>query len=215
MINNAKYGGKSILPELRVIESGILKGFVTISPKWAGFKAADYLQASMSVYTDDTYYGQPAEGDATFEVAAGDFDLRGFEVTNASLFDANKRPYVLFQSKQIKFSTNCVRQFGKDNKVELLIHPGLRKLAVRRASKDSRQFVQWSRPDEMCIRDSYNLVNLCYELLIILHCCFLLHRFPRGFHPSEFFQSWAAGSPLTAHLVSAACNSCKPSYSRH
>lgn len=148
MINNAKYGGKSILPELRVIESGILKGFVTISPKWAGFKAADYLQASMSVYTDDTYYGQSAEGDATFEVAAGDFDLRGFEVTNASLFDANKRPYVLFQSKQIKFSTDCVRQFGKDNKVELLIHPGLRKLAVRRASKDSRQFVQWSRPDD-------------------------------------------------------------------
>lgn len=94
MINNAKYGGKSILPELRVIESGVLKGFVTISPKWAGFKVADYLQASMSVYTDDTYYGQPAEGDATFEVAAGDFDLRGFEVTNSSLFDANKRPYV-------------------------------------------------------------------------------------------------------------------------
>lgn len=148
MINNAKYGGKSILPELRVIESGVLKGFVTISPKWAGFKAADYLQASMSVYTDDTYYGQPAEGDATFEVEAGDFDLRGFEVTNASLFDANKRPYVLFQSKTIKFNTDCVRQFGKDSKVELLIHPGLRKFAVRRASKDSRQCVQWSRPDD-------------------------------------------------------------------
>ena len=100
----------------------------------------------MSVYTDDTYYGQPAEGDATFEVAAGDFDLRGFEVTNSSLFDANKRPYVLFQSKQIKFSTDCVRQFGKDNKVELLIHPGLRKLTVRRASKDSRQCVQCQGP---------------------------------------------------------------------
>ena len=26
MINNAKYGGKSILPELRVIDSGLLKG---------------------------------------------------------------------------------------------------------------------------------------------------------------------------------------------
>ena len=74
--------------------------------------------------------------------------MRGFEVTNSSLFDTNKRPYVLFQSKQIKFSTDCVRQFGKDNKVELLIHPGLRKLAVRRAAKDSRQCVQWSRPDD-------------------------------------------------------------------
>ena len=148
MINNAKYGGKSILPELRVIDSGILKGFVTIIPKWAGFKAADYLRASMSVYSDDTYYGQPVEDNSTFEVEAGDFDLRGFEVTNASLFDANKRPYVLFQSKTIKFNTDCVRQFGKDSKVELLIHPGLRKFAVRRASKDSRQFVQWSRPTD-------------------------------------------------------------------
>lgn len=148
MINNAKYGGKSILPELRVIDSGLLKGFVTISPKWAGFKAADYLQASMSVYTDEDYYGQSTDGEATFEVAAGDFDLRGFEVTNAALFDTNKRPYVLFQNKKIKFSTGCVRRFGKDTKVELLIHPGLRKLAVRRVAKDCRHFVQWSRPED-------------------------------------------------------------------
>ena len=74
--------------------------------------------------------------------------MRGFEVTNAALFDASKRPYVLFQSKKIKFSTDCVRHFGKDNKVELLIHPGLRKFAVRRVSKDCRHFVQWSRPDD-------------------------------------------------------------------
>ncbi len=148
MINNAKYGGKSILPELRVIDSGLLKGYVTISPKWAGFKAADYLQASMSVYTDEDYYGQSADGEATFEVAAGDFDLRDFEVTNAALFDSNKRPYVLFQNKKIKFSTDCVRRFGKDNKVELLVHPGLRKFAVRRATKDCRHFVQWSRPND-------------------------------------------------------------------
>lgn len=148
MINNAKYGGKSILPELRVIDSGLLKGYVTISPKWAGFKAADYLQASMSVYTDEDYYGQSTDGEATFEVAAGDFDLRDFEVTNAALFDSNKRPYVLFQNKKIKFSTACVRRFGKDNKVELLVHPGLRKFAVRRATKDCRHFVQWSRPND-------------------------------------------------------------------
>ena len=148
MINNAKYGGKSILPELRVIDSGLLKGYVTISPKWAGFKAADYLQASMSVYTDEDYYGQSTDGEATFEVAAGDFDLRDFEVTNAALFDSNKRPYVLFQNKKIKFSTDCVRRFGKDNKVELLVHPGLRKFAVRRATKDCRHFVQWSRPND-------------------------------------------------------------------
>lgn len=149
LINNAKYGGKSILPELRVIDSGLLKGFVTISPKWAGFKAIDYIQASMSVYTDDDpLFEEAAEEDITFEVDAGDFDLRGFEVTNATLFDVAKKPYVLFQNKKIKFSTDCIRRFGKDNKVELLIHPAAQKFAVRRAPNDSRHFVQWSRPDD-------------------------------------------------------------------
>lgn len=149
LINNAKYGGKSILPELRVIDSGPLKGFVTISPKWAGFKAADYIQASMSVYeNEDSFWKQLENDDITFEVEAGDFDLRGFEVANTTLFDTTKRPYVLFQSKKIRFSTNCVRQFGKDRKVELLIHPGTHKLAVRRVVRESRQFVQWSRSDD-------------------------------------------------------------------
>ena len=50
MLDNAKYGNRSILPELRVIDSGILKGFVSINPRWAGFKEAEYYQASQSVY---------------------------------------------------------------------------------------------------------------------------------------------------------------------
>lgn len=53
MLDNAKYGNKSILPELRVIDSGVLKGFVTINPRWAGFKEADYMNAAQSVYIED------------------------------------------------------------------------------------------------------------------------------------------------------------------
>ena len=33
MLDNAKYGNRSILPELRVIDSGVLKGFVSINPR--------------------------------------------------------------------------------------------------------------------------------------------------------------------------------------
>lgn len=50
MLDNAKYRNKSFLPELRVIESGILKGFVVINPRWAGFKEQDYYEAAQSVY---------------------------------------------------------------------------------------------------------------------------------------------------------------------
>lgn len=38
MLDNAKYGNKSILPELRVIETGVLKGFVTINPALGGIQ---------------------------------------------------------------------------------------------------------------------------------------------------------------------------------
>ena len=48
LLENAKYKNKGVLPELRVIDSGFLKGFVVINPRWAGFKAKDYYQAGSS-----------------------------------------------------------------------------------------------------------------------------------------------------------------------
>ena len=144
LINNAKYGNKSILPELRVIDSGLLKGFVIISPKWAGFKAAEYYQASMSVYQDEESCEEQEE-EVTIEVEAGDFDMRGFEVSRSALFDSWNKHYVTFQDKKIKFGTECVRKFGKDNHVEFLIHPRDRKFAVRIAAKNNRNFITWSK----------------------------------------------------------------------
>ena len=42
LLDNARFRNKSFLPELRVIESGKLKGFVTVNPRWSGFKYEDY-----------------------------------------------------------------------------------------------------------------------------------------------------------------------------
>jgi len=146
LINNAKYGNKSILPELRVIDSGLLKGFVTISPKWAGFKAADYYQASMSVYSEEEIQQEThPQAKTTIEVEAGDFDMRGFEVTRAALFDTIQKPYAIFETKKLKFSMECVRRFDKNNSVELLIHPRDRLFAVRSVPKENRYGVKWSK----------------------------------------------------------------------
>ena len=149
LIDNAKYGNKSILPELRVIESGFLKGFVMISPKWAGFKATDYYQASLSVYREEELRSESGkENDLAVEVAAGDFDLRSFEVSRSALFDSVQKPCVILQQKQIKFNSGCVRKFARGERVELLIHPRHKLLAVRAAPKESRHFVTWARKKE-------------------------------------------------------------------
>jgi len=148
-LNNAKYGSKSILPELRVIDSGLLRGYVTVNPRWAGFKAPDYFQAAASLSPsngeNDTGGFIEAEPEIHVTVEAGDFDMRGFEIARSEFFDSHRRPYVTFQDKQIKFSTDCVRKLGKNNMVEFLVNPREMMFAVRTAAKDSRHSVPCSR----------------------------------------------------------------------
>lgn len=87
LISNAKYGNRGFLPDLHVFTSGALRGFVSVNPRWAGFKAADYKRASESVYTPAIVL--PTK--QTYEVNSGDFDLRGFEVARAQFFSSANR----------------------------------------------------------------------------------------------------------------------------
>ena len=145
MLDNAKYGNKSLLPELRVIDSGMLKGFVSINPRWAGFKEKDYYMAAKSVYATSEAEEAPSAQEPApiqIEVEAGDFDLRGFEITRSEFFDSYRRPVVTFGDRRIKFSTACVRKFGEKNRVELLVNPIERRFAVRPTDNKNRN----SRP---------------------------------------------------------------------
>ena len=49
MLDNAKYGGRKFMPQLRVISDGALRGFVSVNPRWSAFRAEDYRAASLSV----------------------------------------------------------------------------------------------------------------------------------------------------------------------
>lgn len=140
LISNAKYGNRGFLPDLHVFTSGALRGFVSVNPRWAGFKAADYKRASESVY--DPAIVLPTE--QTFEVNSGDFDLRGFEVARAQFFSSANRVYVTFSNNGIRFSTECVRKLDS-HFVEMLIHPGNGIIAFKPATKDNRNSMEWSR----------------------------------------------------------------------
>lgn len=151
LMDNAKYGHKSILPELRVIDSGIFRGFVTINPRWAGFKAGDYYNAALSVYEHNDGNGEVTEDltpEYTVEVEAGDFDLRGFEITRSEFFDSNNKSTVSFGDRKIKFSAAIVRKFDKKNHVELLLNPIERKFAVRPTDPSNRSGVLISKPTD-------------------------------------------------------------------
>lgn len=141
LISNAKYGNKGLLPELKVIPEGVLKGFVSINPRWAGFKEDDYINASASVYNGTE---QTSASSAPVEVQFGDFDLRGYEIARSQFFDSTDRITVTFSQGDIRFSCPAVRRL-ESTLVELLMHPQKRILAVRTAGKECRNAMQWSK----------------------------------------------------------------------
>ncbi len=152
MLDNARYKNKSFLPELRVIDSGILKGYVIINPRWGAFEEADYYQAAQSVFetegdADVTPITSPGDLEVKVEVQSGDFDMRGFEVARSELFDTQQKPYVTFSHKKIKFSKPCVAKIGTKNTIELLINPITRKFAIRTTKEDNRQGVVCSKQE--------------------------------------------------------------------
>ena len=148
MLDNSKYGNRTLLPELRVIDSGLLKGFVSINPRWAAFKERDYYMAAQSVYNSNDEEVLVEEADShpvEIRVEAGDFDLRGFEITRSEFFDAYRKPAVTFSERRIKFNVECVRKFGAKNCVELLVNPISKNFAVRPTDEKNRNSVVFSK----------------------------------------------------------------------
>ena len=150
MLDNARFKNKSYLPELRVLDSGIFQGFVVINPRWAAFGEQDYFQAARSVYPqieeeDEPQVSVPKE--VQIKVEAGDFDMRGFEIARAELFDTQQKPSVTFSHKKIKFSNPLVRKLGEKNTIELLVNPITRKFAIRTTDKGNRQGVVCSKSE--------------------------------------------------------------------
>lgn len=142
LIYNSKYGNKGILPRLHVIEKGVLVGYVPINPRWSGFQAIDYMNASQSISNCTV---QSTDDMLEVQANSGDFDLRGYEVARGQYFSDTHRITVTFTIHEIKFSTASVRQFPSCSHVEILIHPNKMMFAARPTDKDNRNHIQWSK----------------------------------------------------------------------
>lgn len=140
LISNAKYGNKGILPQLQVIPEGVLKGFVSINPRWAGFTADDYIRASRSIAGN----ADTSEKHIGIKTHAGAFDLRGYEIARSQFFDTARKSCVTFAANELKFSAECIRKMKNAPFIELLLYPDKYLLAVRPCVKANRNAVRWT-----------------------------------------------------------------------
>ena len=138
IMDNAKFGGTSLLPELKVIPEGLLKGFVVVHPRWGSFTKEDYIEACRSVC------GTVEEKKLTVQLEEGAFDLRGYEVVDFKLFDDKHVPAITLHTQYIKFSMSCIRKMDCGNYVEVLVHPLRKLIAVRPTVKENRNSIEWA-----------------------------------------------------------------------
>lgn len=139
LLKNAKHGHKGFLPEINVIHEGSLTGYVSINPRWAGFKPIDYYDAITNII-EDPETELPTEGNAS----SGEFDLRGFEVARGQFFSGTEKIIATFSLKKLLFNTFAVNKLSCIN-VELLVHPYMMSFAVRPATPASKNTVTWAK----------------------------------------------------------------------
>ncbi|MBQ8007404.1 MAG: recombinase family protein [Lachnospiraceae bacterium] len=173
IIQNSRCGNSNILPVLQVIPDGALAGYVSINPRWAGFKPKDYIAASETVAK-----GNALEISDSVIVEEGDPDLRGFEIVRSQFIDVANKFTISFSPNKLKFSTAAIKKLDC-NYVEILVHPKNKSLVIRKTNADSRLAFQWSRskdgyivPREMgvsaimpCIYSLFNW-NISYKYRI-------------------------------------------------
>ena len=142
MIRNAKYGNKGYFPEMHVVNDGLLRGFVTVHPKWAGFSEDDYYLASDSINEGVSCIpSKPLE----VSVKKGDFDLRGYELVRSQFMTSFGKLSVTISSSTVSFNKVCIDKMPGIPKIELLVMPEKRLLAIRKAPAGSHYALTWSK----------------------------------------------------------------------
>ncbi len=122
------------IPDISVIESGGLKGFVSVNPGFSGVDKETLEFLSGSVYDDAEYEHLQREvriinGEEESNILSMDFT--GYYVPHSAYFIGRDSATLTISRKQIKFSRKCYEKMGNCSNVELLYHPLLQAIIIR------------------------------------------------------------------------------------
>ena len=71
-------------------------------------------------------------------------DLSGYQVTKAELFSHIAEPAITIWENRIKFNMACLRRFPGVTHIQILIHPGQKRLIIRPCHPDAPDSLRWA-----------------------------------------------------------------------
>ncbi len=72
-------------------------------------------------------------------------DLSGYQVTKAELFSHITEPSITIWENRIKFNMACLRRFPGVTHIQILIHPGQKRLIIRPCDPDAPDSLRWAK----------------------------------------------------------------------
>lgn len=142
MLTATRYAKKGFpFPNLKVVDGGLLKGFVPVNRAWTGFTGEDYKKASKVAYGNE----QDAERIDNPVETGSKFDLSGYEIVRAQFFSTRLNPAMTISQGKITFNTACMKKFKDVEYVEILLNSVENCIAVRPCEKDNVNAVKWGR----------------------------------------------------------------------
>lgn len=142
MLAATRYAKKGFpFPNLKVVDDGLLKGFVPVNRAWTGFTGEDYKKASKVAYGNE----QDAEKIDNPVETGSKFDLSGYEIVRAQFFSTRLNPAMTISQGNITFNTACMKKFKDVEYVEILLNSVENCIAVRPCEKDNVNAVKWGR----------------------------------------------------------------------
>lgn len=145
MMRASRYKFGSV-PDVYVIDSGALKGFVSISPTWSGIDNQAFQDISRQVYADDEFEILQHEANILSGKEKSNIigmTLNDYRVPPGVMFLSRSDPQLTFSKKSLRLNGVCRERLGNQTHVEFLYHPILRVVAVRSCYANNPNAVLW------------------------------------------------------------------------
>mgnify|MGYP000011130656 FL=1 len=145
MMRASRYKFGSV-PDVYVIDSGALKGFVSISPTWSGIDNRAFQDISRQVYNEDEFCelqrrANIMNGRTHSNVVS--MTLNDYRVAPGVMFMTRSDPQLTFSQRSMKLNAVCWEKLGQQKYVEFLYHPVLEVIAVRSCNATNPNAVLW------------------------------------------------------------------------
>ena len=136
--------------DIVVIRQGALKGFVGIHPNWNGINAESIRSLCLNAYLPEEVMKLNDIAEMRAGATLGKELQSKYMTVSGTCFINQSSPVITISKNGICFSKACHTRLDDCEHVELLYHPILQVVILRKSNPDASTAIHWENKDKIC-----------------------------------------------------------------